>query len=63
MIDTNYLPPELIPLWEAFRDVMFSDYGKKTPLLDITVTVKAVDLEKALKIACQFGRRDIQEIG
>lgn len=56
MIDTDLLPPELLPLWEAFRDAMFSPAGKRTPLLQIKVTVLAVDMEKALKAVCRLNQ-------
>jgi hypothetical protein len=60
MIDTALLPPELLPLWEAFREAMFSPRGKRTPLLEITVTVKAVEMESALKVVWRLSERDIE---
>jgi len=59
MIDTELLPAEFTPLWEAFRDAMFSPAGKRSPLPEITVTVRAVDMEKALKEACRLNSQDI----
>lgn len=58
MIDTDSLPPEFMPLWEAFRDEMFSPRGKRTPLFQIKVTVLAVDMEKALKAVCRLNRQE-----
>ena len=45
------LPPVMVPLFHAFMASVFSPAAKKMPWLEITVTVNAVDLEKALKWA------------
>jgi hypothetical protein len=57
MIDTRILPPEFTPLLEAWHEAMFSPRGKRTPILEITVTVRAVDMEKALNKACNLAVR------
>jgi hypothetical protein len=54
MIDTDLLPPEFVPLLEVWHAAMFSPHGKRTPLLQIEVTMRAVDVEKALQAACRL---------
>jgi hypothetical protein len=56
MIDTDLLPPEFLPLLHAWHAEMFSPRGKRTPILQIKVTVLAVEMEKALKAACRLNQ-------
>lgn len=62
-IDPTYLPPDFLPLFDAYQVATQSPKGKRTHLMDLTVTVKAEEMRKAIEVALELGRREVERIG